>query len=192
MELADALTFAREHKNAVLTTIRSNGRPQLSNIIYTVSDEGVIRISITADRAKYKNLAREPWAALHITRDDFYAYAVIEGDVELSAIAVAPDDAAVEELIEVLPRHARRAPRLGRLPGVDGPGQARRRAHHADAGLRDGVSGGVTHRRVSSSQSNTTSLRHCGAIGASWNWAPSATVKFTMVLFFPGRASKSC
>ena len=101
MELADAVTFARTHKNGVLTTIRSNGRPQLSNIIYTVSDAGIIRISITADRAKYKNLAREPWAALHITREDFYAYAVIEADVELSPIAAAPDDASVEELIEV-------------------------------------------------------------------------------------------
>jgi len=101
MELADALTFAREHKQAVLTTIRSNGRPQLSNIIYSVTDDGVIRISITADRAKYANLAREPWAALHVTRDDFWAYAVIEGDVELSAIAADPGDAAVEELIEL-------------------------------------------------------------------------------------------
>jgi len=101
MELAAALAFARDHKQAVLTTIRSNGRPQQSNIIYTVGDNGVIRISITADRAKYKNLAREPWAALHINREDFYAYVVIEGDVELSAIAAAPDDAAVEELIEI-------------------------------------------------------------------------------------------
>jgi len=101
MDLTDALTFARDHKQAVLTTIRSNGRPQLSNIIYEVTDDGVIRISVTADRAKYKNLVRDPWAALHITREDFYAYAVIEGDVELSAIAAAPDDAAVEELIEV-------------------------------------------------------------------------------------------
>src|SRR5689334_22823938 len=101
MELTDALTFAREHKNGVLTTIRSNGRPQQSNIIYTVGDDGVIRISITADRAKYANLSREPWAALHITRDGFYAYAVIEGDVELSPIAAATDDDAVEELIEI-------------------------------------------------------------------------------------------
>jgi PPOX class probable F420-dependent enzyme len=99
MELTDALDFARNGKQAVLTTIRSNGRPQLSNIFYSVADDGIIRISITADRAKYTNLAREPWAALHITREDFFAYAVIEGDVELSAIAAAPDDDAVEELL---------------------------------------------------------------------------------------------
>jgi len=101
MELADALTFARDHKQAVLTTIRANGRPQLSNIIYSVSDEGVIRISITADRAKYKNLAREPWAALHVNAGNHWSYAVIEGDVTLSGVAAEPTDDAVEELVEL-------------------------------------------------------------------------------------------
>ena len=76
-----------------------NGLPQLSNILYTLDADGVIRISITADRAKYKNLVRQPWAALHVARSDFYAYAVLEGDVELSAVAAAPDDETVEELV---------------------------------------------------------------------------------------------
>src|SRR2546423_513290 len=99
MELTDAIDFARTKHHSVLTTIRSNGRPQLSNVAHLVGDDGVIRVSITADRAKYANLKREPWAALHVARDDFYAYAVLEGDVTLSPIAAAPDDAAVEELI---------------------------------------------------------------------------------------------
>jgi hypothetical protein len=30
------------------------------------------------------NLLRRPWAALHVTRQDFFAYAVLEGAVELS------------------------------------------------------------------------------------------------------------
>ena len=85
----------------MLVTIRRNGRPQLSNVLHTVGDDGVIRVSVTADRAKYKNRAREPWAALHVTPDDFFAYAVIEGAVELSEVAARPDDAAVDELVEV-------------------------------------------------------------------------------------------
>jgi PPOX class probable F420-dependent enzyme len=99
MELPEALDFARTTRNGVLVTTRGNGRPQLSNISYNVADDGLIRISITAERAKYRNLLREPWAALHVTREDFWAYAVIEGDVTLSEVAAAPDDAAVEELI---------------------------------------------------------------------------------------------
>jgi PPOX class probable F420-dependent enzyme len=100
MELDKALDFARVNTHSVLTTIRGNGRPQLSNVLHHVYDDGLIRISITADRAKYKNLVREPWAALHVTQADFYAYAVLESDVELTPVATRTDDATVEELIE--------------------------------------------------------------------------------------------
>ena len=99
MELAQAVDFARTTHHSVLTTIRRNSRPQLSNVLHAVGDDGIIRISVTADRAKYRNLAREPWAALHVTRDDFFAYAVLEGDVELSPVPTRPDDPSVDELI---------------------------------------------------------------------------------------------
>jgi PPOX class probable F420-dependent enzyme len=99
VELRDALAFARTNRWSVLTTIRGNGHPQLSNVAHYVGDDGIIRISITADRAKYYNLVREPWAALHVTRPDFFAYAVLEGAVELSPVATRPDDDTVGELI---------------------------------------------------------------------------------------------
>jgi len=100
MELSTAVEFARSKRQSVLITVRGNGRPQLSNVLHHVFDDGLIRVSITADRAKYRNLSREPWAALHVTRDDFFAYAVIEGDVELTPVASRPDDATVDELVE--------------------------------------------------------------------------------------------
>jgi PPOX class probable F420-dependent enzyme len=99
MELTTALDFARTTRQSVLVTIRANGRPQLSNVLHHMSGDGIIRVSITADRAKYHNLVREPWAALHVTRADFYAYAVLEGDAEVSPVAAATDDATVEELV---------------------------------------------------------------------------------------------
>jgi PPOX class probable F420-dependent enzyme len=101
MDIAAALEFVRAHRQGVLVTQRRDSRPQLSNIIYVVDDAGVIRISITADRAKAKNLARTPLASLHVTRDDFWAYVVLDADVELSAVAAAPDDDAVDELVEL-------------------------------------------------------------------------------------------
>jgi PPOX class probable F420-dependent enzyme len=99
MELDDAIDFARRTQQSVLATIRSNGRPQLSNVLHHVFEDGIIRISITADRAKYHNLSREPWAALHVTREDFFAYVVLEGHVDLAPIATRPDDATVDELV---------------------------------------------------------------------------------------------
>lgn len=100
MELSEAVAFARTNRWSVLTTIRQNGRPQLSNVAHVDMGDGTFGISITADRAKYTNLVRQPWAALHVTREDFYAYVVLEGDVELTPVAASPDDATVEALVD--------------------------------------------------------------------------------------------
>jgi PPOX class probable F420-dependent enzyme len=99
MDLDHALSFVGARNRGVLATVKRDGRPQLSNIMYALGDDGAVRISVTADRAKTANLRRDPRASLHVTTDDFWAYVVIEGDVELSPVAMAPDDATVEELI---------------------------------------------------------------------------------------------
>jgi PPOX class probable F420-dependent enzyme len=100
MELSEALTFAAERRNGVLVTQKRDGRPQLSNISHAVID-GVIKISITAGRAKYANLVRSPLASLYVAREDFWGYVVIEGDADLSAVASSPNDSGVDELVEL-------------------------------------------------------------------------------------------
>jgi PPOX class probable F420-dependent enzyme len=101
MEIDEALTFLREHRNGVLTTIKRDGRPQLSNIIYAARDDGTIAISVTRPRAKARNAARDPRVSLHVTREDFYAYAVVEGDAELSPLSTEPGDAVGVRLQEL-------------------------------------------------------------------------------------------
>lgn len=101
MEIDDALAFVRDHRNGVLTTIKRDGRPQLSNIIYAVQDDGTIDISVTATRAKARNAARDPRVSLHVSRDDFSAYVVIDGDAELSPVSTEPGDAAGLRLQEL-------------------------------------------------------------------------------------------
>jgi PPOX class probable F420-dependent enzyme len=100
MELTDALAFAAQHPRGVLVTLKRDGRPQLSNIAYHVGDDGVIRISVTDSRAKTANARRDDRVSLHVARDDFWAYAVIEGRAELTPVAASPDDATVDELVE--------------------------------------------------------------------------------------------
>ena len=100
MELSDALDFARDKRNGMLLAIKSDGRPQSSNIAYTVGDDDIIRVSVTDGRAKTTNLRRDPRASLHINRDDFWAYAVIEADVTMLPTAASPDDATVDALVE--------------------------------------------------------------------------------------------
>ena len=99
MELERALAAVAATHQSVLVTLRRDGRPQLSNVVHLVGDDGVVRVSTTADRAKTHNLRRTPWAALKVDGESFWSYAVVEGDVELSEVAAAPDDAAVDELV---------------------------------------------------------------------------------------------
>jgi PPOX class probable F420-dependent enzyme len=101
MEIDEALQAARDRHQSVFTTLKRDGRPQLSSVLHAVGDDGVIRISTTSDRAKYANLRRTPWGALHVSGTDFWSYAVLEGDVTLSDVAADPHDAAVDELVEV-------------------------------------------------------------------------------------------
>ena len=101
MEIQQALDAVRANRQAILTTIKHDGRPQLSNVLAAVGDDGLIRVSTTADRAKYVNLVRTPWAAIHVNGSDFWSYAVLEGDVTTSAVVADPHDEAAEELVEL-------------------------------------------------------------------------------------------
>ncbi|MDL4774442.1 MULTISPECIES: PPOX class F420-dependent oxidoreductase [Thermomonosporaceae] len=89
-----------ERDIGVLATLKRDGRPQLSTINYHY-DEGrrLVRVSITDDRAKARNLRRDPRASLHVGSPDGWAWAVAEGAAELSAPATAPDGVEVEDLI---------------------------------------------------------------------------------------------
>ena len=99
MEIGEALGHLRTQRVGMLITQRRDGRPQSSNVSYAIGDDRIIRVSLTEDRAKTKNLRRAPVASLHVNRPDLWAYAVVDADVELSPVAAAPDDATVEELV---------------------------------------------------------------------------------------------
>ena len=100
MELDAALDFIRSRQNGVLTTQKRDGRPQLSNITYSLGSDGVVRISVTDGRAKTANIRRDSRVSLYVTQDDFWAYVVVEADAELTPVSAAPDDATVDELVE--------------------------------------------------------------------------------------------
>jgi PPOX class probable F420-dependent enzyme len=100
MQISDAIDFLRDKRNGTLIAQKADGRPQSSNIAFRVDDDDRVVISVTHDRAKTRNLRRNPVASLHVNRDDFWAYAVIEGDVEFTPVAADPHDATVDELVE--------------------------------------------------------------------------------------------
>jgi PPOX class probable F420-dependent enzyme len=82
--------------------MRRDARPQLSNVNYAFDADGqLIRISTTDDRAKVRNLRRDPRASFHVSSRDFWTYVVAEGTAGLSPVAGDPEDATVEELVDL-------------------------------------------------------------------------------------------
>ncbi|WDM13306.1 PPOX class F420-dependent oxidoreductase [Streptomyces lavenduligriseus] len=93
------LGLLSEGHGGVLVTLRRDGRPQLSNVSHAYyPDERIIRVSITDDRAKTRNLRRDPRASYHVTSSDRWAYTVAEGTAELTPVAADPGDDTVAEL----------------------------------------------------------------------------------------------
>ncbi|RPF37682.1 PPOX class F420-dependent oxidoreductase [Streptomyces sp. TLI_185] len=96
------LELLSDERSGVLVTLKRDGRPQLSNVSHHYyPDEGVIRISVTDDRAKTRNLRRDARASYHVSTADRRAYTVVEGTAELAPVAKDPHDDTVEELIRV-------------------------------------------------------------------------------------------
>jgi PPOX class probable F420-dependent enzyme len=92
------LEFLARSTWGVLATVKRDGRPQLSNVGYTF-DGDVVRVSVTADRAKTRNLERDPRVTLHVASRDFWTWVAVDGTAELSPVATEQHDATVEELI---------------------------------------------------------------------------------------------
>src|SRR4051812_45815745 len=94
------LDFVAANRKGVLVTIKRDGRPQLSNIVYGYS-AGRVRVSVTADRAKTRNATRDPRVSMHVSSADFWSYVVAEGTAELTAVTVDPADAVADDLVDL-------------------------------------------------------------------------------------------
>ncbi|NMI00015.1 PPOX class F420-dependent oxidoreductase [Pseudonocardia acidicola] len=94
------LSLFAEQRGGVLITLKRDGRPQASLVTHAF-DPGTrtVRVSVTDDRAKTRNLRRDPRASFQVNRPDLSGYAVGEGIAELSPVATDPQDAAVEALV---------------------------------------------------------------------------------------------
>jgi len=102
-ELWDLVASRRE---GVLATIARDGTPQLSNVLYVVDPASrMVRISTTDDRAKARNLARDPRASMHVAGDNFWQYAVMTGAVSLSAVAATRKDGQMDRPAHGLSGH---------------------------------------------------------------------------------------
>ncbi|MCY4632837.1 MAG: PPOX class F420-dependent oxidoreductase [bacterium] len=103
MKVSVAIEWAAGRSLGVLITIRSDGRPQSSDIVYDL-DEGTFVVSVTAGRAKTANLRRDPRAVLHVSDAASWSYVSFDGTVELAPVATDPDDATCDALVRYYER----------------------------------------------------------------------------------------
>lgn len=92
----ELLDFVRPRHHAILLTTRGDGSPQASPVTCGVDGEGRIVVSTYPQRAKARNVRRDPRASVVVLSDDFDdAWVQVDGDAEV----IDPPD-AVEPLVE--------------------------------------------------------------------------------------------
>ena len=82
MDEQQARAYVGRNHAAVMATLKRDGRPQLSNVAYFLDDDGTLKVSVTKDRAKTKNLRRDPRVSMTcLDLAHWHSYVVVEGNV---------------------------------------------------------------------------------------------------------------
>ncbi len=94
-----------DRHQAVLVTLRRDGSPQTSNIVFGYdAGSGTFEVSVTDDRAKTRNLRRDPRGVLHVLSDSFWGYASISVQATMSEVSTEPGDATGQALLRLYER----------------------------------------------------------------------------------------
>jgi len=92
VELSELLDFVRPRHNMLISTMRTDGRPQISPVSGGVDQDGRIVISSYPGRAKTKNAERDARVSVCVLSDDFGgAWVQVDGDAEVLHMPEAAD-----------------------------------------------------------------------------------------------------
>lgn len=94
---AQANEFLTDNHQGVLTTYRASGGLQMSIVTCGRYQEG-IAFTTTQERAKLKNLRRNPRCGLLVSKDSWWGYLGIDGTARL----MGPDNTGPEQLRKAL------------------------------------------------------------------------------------------
>ncbi len=86
--------FLSQNHRGVLSTVRSDGRPQMSAVLVSVDTDGYALVSTREAAYKIRNIRRDPRVSVFANSDDFSEWIQIDGS---AAIVSLPD--AMEPLV---------------------------------------------------------------------------------------------
>ncbi|MBO3094640.1 PPOX class F420-dependent oxidoreductase [Cellulomonas dongxiuzhuiae] len=90
--LTELLEFVRPRHHLLLVTTRADGRPQVSPVSGGVDDAGRIVISTYPDRAKVRNVERDPRVSVCVLSDDWDGpWVQVDGQAEVLHMPAAED-----------------------------------------------------------------------------------------------------
>ncbi|KRC61096.1 pyridoxamine 5'-phosphate oxidase [Agromyces sp. Root81] len=100
---AEASELLAAQQFGVLATLKRDGQPHLTTMLYAWNTpERIARFSTTATRLKAVHLRHDPRATLHVSGDDAWSYATLEGRAEVTAPSEEPGDEVGRELLGML------------------------------------------------------------------------------------------
>ena len=82
MDLDEARAFLGEHHRGILSTVRDDGRPQMSPVSVALDREGRPSISTRETAYKVRNIRKSPAVSLCVTSDDFWRWIQVDGTAE--------------------------------------------------------------------------------------------------------------
>jgi PPOX class probable F420-dependent enzyme len=98
VDLTGLIDFVTGKNRWILSTTRSDGRPQLSLVTGTVTPDGELLVSTYPTRAKTRNVRRRPLVSVAVLGHDFNAaWMQIDGDASVDDM---PSVAAADGLVE--------------------------------------------------------------------------------------------
>ena len=104
MPPANVEDFINANRQAVLTTFRASGAAQMS-VVTVGAYGGGAGFTTTEDRAKLRNLVRDPRCSLLVSTPDWRRYVVLEGGARLLRRGHA-DDAEIRDALRDIYRAA--------------------------------------------------------------------------------------
>jgi PPOX class probable F420-dependent enzyme len=84
MDPSEALRFLEGHHRGVMSTLRVDGRPQLSPVLCATDSAGRVVVSTRQGSAKVRNLRRNPWIGVCVLSDTFFGrWIYVEGSADI-------------------------------------------------------------------------------------------------------------
>lgn len=92
VDRSELLEFLRPRHHALLSTVRADGRPQMSPVTCGVDGQGRVVVSTYPERAKARNARRDPRVSVCVLSDDFNGpYVQVDGTAEVIDMPEAAD-----------------------------------------------------------------------------------------------------